>query len=94
MCCTLSGAGSPQLLECVMRIHGFQFTAVVVDEAAQAVEPSALIPLKFNPRVSDPPRLSTVLIEIVQMCSGANTGGRPSPAEGHDIQQSIQRYEL
>ena len=39
VCCTLSGAGSPQLLECVMRIHGFQFTAVVVDEAAQAVEP-------------------------------------------------------
>jgi superfamily I DNA and/or RNA helicase len=75
VCCTLSGSGSPQLLEAIIN-HGasnhssggkssdatssgdgnspvipFRFDVVIIDEAAQAVEPSALIPLKYNPKV-------------------------------------------
>lgn len=51
VCCTLSGAGSQPILEVVLRITGYKFDAVIIDEAAQAVEPSSLIPLKFNPQV-------------------------------------------
>jgi superfamily I DNA and/or RNA helicase len=59
VCSTLSGTGSPQMLESIMnsspslstQARGFRFDAVIIDEAAQAVEPSALIPLKFNPKV-------------------------------------------
>jgi senataxin len=35
-----------------MRIPQFRFDVIIIDEAAQAVEPSALIPLKFNPQVT------------------------------------------
>ena len=76
VCCTLSGSGSPQLLEAIINngasenltgtkgrvesnssgdgtntILPFRFDVVIIDEAAQAVEPSALIPLKYNPKV-------------------------------------------
>ena len=63
MCCTLSSSGSPQLLECMMnsmsvasqsnsnRIQPISFDALIIDEAAQAVEPSTLIPLKYHPKV-------------------------------------------
>lgn len=74
VCCTLSGSGSPQLLESIINNGAsgnsaknggdstssgdgtntsppFQFDVVIIDEAAQAVEPSALIPLKYNPKV-------------------------------------------
>lgn len=65
VCCTLAGAGSPHLLESAIRIPNFRFDAVIIDEAAQAVEPSSLIPLKFNPQalilVGDPHQLSATL---------------------------------
>ena len=61
VCATLSGAGSQPILEVVMKIPGFKFHAVIIDEAAQAVEPSTLIPFKFNPHrvvmVGDPCQL-------------------------------------
>lgn len=65
VCCTLSGAGSQPILEVVMRIPGFKFDAVIIDEAAQAIEPSTLIPLKYNPHtvvmVGDPCQLPATL---------------------------------
>eukprot|EP01033_Poteriospumella_lacustris_P018440 gene18440-13265_t len=51
VCCTLSGAGSQPILEILLRIPHFRFDAVIIDEAAQTVEPSSLIPFKFNPQV-------------------------------------------
>jgi len=41
ICCTLSGSGHEAL-------DGHQFDMVIIDEAAQAVELSSLIPLKFQ----------------------------------------------
>ena len=65
VCCTLSGAGSQPILEVIMRLPGFKFDAVIIDEAAQAVEPSTLIPLKYNPAVvvmvGDPCQLPATL---------------------------------
>lgn len=71
VCCTLSGAGSQPILEVVLRIPGFKFDAVIIDEAAQAVEPSSLIPFKFNPQcvilVGDPCQLpATVFSSAAQ----------------------------
>ena len=100
VCCTLSGAGSPQLLEGMARIPGFRFDAVFIDEAAQAVEPSALIPLKFNPQVHigcfwhvfvHINILFTLLcVAWYYLLLGRGVGGRPEPVGGHHIQQGGQ----
>lgn len=71
VCCTLSGAGSQPILEVILRMTNFKFDAVIIDEAAQAVEPSSLIPLKFNPSlvvmVGDPCQLpATVFSRIAK----------------------------
>lgn len=50
ICCTLSGAGSQPLVESILQVTNFTIDCVIIDEAAQATEPSSLIPLKFNPR--------------------------------------------
>lgn len=72
--CTLSGAGSQPILEVVLRITGFKFDAVIIDEAAQAVEPSSLIPFKFNPQivvmVGDPCQLPATVFS--RACKEAN----------------------
>lgn len=69
MCSTLSGAGSQPLLELVLRIPGFNFDAVIIDEAAQAIEPSALIPFKYNPAsvvlVGDPCQLPATVFSTL-----------------------------
>lgn len=74
VCATLSGAGSQPLVEAVMRLPGFAFDAVVVDEAAQATEPSSLIPLKYNPRsvilVGDPAQLPATVFSKVAKQAG------------------------
>ncbi|KAJ8598075.1 hypothetical protein CTAYLR_005568 [Chrysophaeum taylorii] len=71
VCATLSGAGSSILVDAAEAARLVEnnkpiFDAVVVDEAAQAVEPSALIPLKYGPRrvvlVGDPQQLSATLL--------------------------------
>lgn len=65
VCCTLSGAGSQPVLEVVLRITGFKFDAVIIDEAAQATEPLSLIPFKYNPKVvvmvGDPCQLPAIV---------------------------------
>ncbi|KAJ1399465.1 AAA domain-containing protein, partial [Ochromonadaceae sp. CCMP2298] len=74
VCCTLSGAGSQPLLEMVLHMPDFAFDAVIIDEAAQAVEPSCLIPLKYNPRavilVGDPCQLPATVFS--RAAKGAN----------------------
>lgn len=66
---TLSGAGSQPILEVILRISGFKFDAVIIDEAAQAVEPSTLIPFKYNPglivMVGDPCQLPATVFSRV-----------------------------
>ncbi|KAH8828381.1 AAA domain-containing protein [Flagelloscypha sp. PMI_526] len=59
VCSTLSGAGHPQL-------DPLEFDTVIIDEAAQAIELSSLIPLKFNASryvlVGDPQQLAPTVI--------------------------------
>jgi len=66
VCCTLSGAGSQALIEVVIGKTGFKFDAIIIDEAAQSTEPSALIPFKFDPHlvimVGDPCQLPAVIL--------------------------------
>ncbi|KAJ1454117.1 P-loop containing nucleoside triphosphate hydrolase protein [Pelagophyceae sp. CCMP2097] len=72
VCCTLSGSGSSSLVDAALsamddggRRKDPFFSAVIVDEAAQAVEPSAMIPLRYHPKrvvlVGDPKQLSATL---------------------------------
>ena len=60
ICCTLSSAGSLSMCDFAQT-----FDTVIIDEAAQTVEPSTLIPLKFQPNrvifVGDHRQLQTVV---------------------------------
>eukprot|EP01035_Chromulina_nebulosa_P019240 gene19240-25091_t len=62
----LTGAGSQALIEVVIGKTGFKFDAIIIDEAAQSTEPSALIPFKFDPHlvimVGDPCQLPAVIL--------------------------------
>jgi len=65
---------SQPILEVILRITGFKFDAVIIDEAAQAVEPSSLIPLKYNSAlvvmVGDPCQLpATVFSKTAKECN-------------------------
>lgn len=59
ICSTLAGAGHPLL-------EKLEFDTVIIDEAAQAIELSSLIPLKFNAAryvlVGDPQQLAPTVI--------------------------------
>jgi len=77
--CTLSGAGSRTFIDGITREDADgagEFDVVIVDEACQASEPSALIPLKFNPKqvvlVGDPRQLPVTL--LCQSSEAANHG--------------------
>ncbi|KAJ1655724.1 DEAD-box type RNA helicase [Dispira simplex] len=63
LCCTLSGSGH-ELLNGI----GCQFDMVVIDEAAQAVEISCLIPLRYQCRrcilVGDPNQLPPTVLSV------------------------------
>mmetsp|Transcript_19407 Transcript_19407/g.9011 ORF Transcript_19407/g.9011 Transcript_19407/m.9011 type:complete len:83 (-) Transcript_19407:683-931(-) len=67
--CTLSGAGSSELLQIN---HGFDF--VLIDEACQSVELSSLIPLQHNALhvvlIGDPQQLPATLLSTA--CSRTN----------------------
>lgn len=78
VCCTLSAAGSPFILECMMNStstlaplpsgkqislgggggagsgssQALRFDVLIIDEACQSTEASALIPFKYNPKVA------------------------------------------
>jgi len=64
VCTTLSGSGMDVFPKLFRRGHAFDF--VVIDEAAQAVEISALIPLRYGCKsvvlVGDPQQLSATVI--------------------------------
>ncbi|KAI8096315.1 uncharacterized protein BX664DRAFT_56457 [Halteromyces radiatus] len=64
VCATLSGSGHTILSE-----MGLTFSTVIVDEAAQAVESSALIPLKYDCQrcilVGDPNQLPPTVISLL-----------------------------
>lgn len=69
VCCTLSAAGSD-----IMRSVKHGFETVLIDEAAQAVEVSTLIPLRYQVRrcimVGDPAQLpATVISKAAANCS-------------------------
>jgi predicted DNA helicase len=69
VCCTLSGAGSDLLIKCDL-----EFDAVIIDEATQATELHALIPLKYRSKlcvlVGDPKQLpATVMSRDAAACS-------------------------
>lgn len=42
---------SPDSSTASNRSQAINFDAIIVDEAAQAVEPSTIIPFKYNPKV-------------------------------------------
>lgn len=78
VCATLSGAGSSIVVDAAVaaakRERRPLFDAVVVDEAAQAVEPSSLVPLKLSPSrvvlVGDPKQLSATLLSPASQRAG------------------------
>ena len=70
--CTLSSAGRP-----VLREAGFRPDVLLVDEAAQSVEPEALIPLALGPRhvllAGDPRQLPATLLSRAAAAAGFGT---------------------
>ena len=100
VCSTLSGAGSQPLVEAVMRLGcKFQFDAVIIDEAAQAIEPSALIPLKYNPRtvvmVGDPAQLPATIFSKTAKQAGLGTSlFQRLQASGYPVTMLETQYRM
>ncbi len=99
VCCTLSGAGSQPILEVILRITGYRFDAVVIDEAAQAVEPSSLIPFKYNPQlvvlVGDPCQLpATVFSRTAKDANYAQSLFLRLQKSGHPVTMLCRQYRM
>jgi senataxin len=81
VCSTLSGAGHEVLID-------QNFEMVIIDEAAQSIELSSLIPLKFNSArcvlVGDPQQLPpTVISQEVSVFAVGTTNDSHLPSSGH-----------
>jgi hypothetical protein len=99
VCSTLSGAGSQPMLEVVLRMTGFKFDAVIIDEAAQAVEPSSLIPFKYNPQavvlVGDPCQLpATVFSRTAKHANYNQSLFQRLQVAGYPVQMLETQYRM
>jgi len=99
VCCTLSGAGSQPMLEIVLRMTGFKFDAIIIDEAGQAVESSSLIPFKYNPQavvlVGDPCQLpATVFSRIAKEANFSQSLFQRLQLAGYPVQLLETQYRM
>ncbi len=112
VCSTLSGAASQPMLEFAMLYQGkvgvagavgsVPFSAVIIDEAAQASEPACLVPLRYNPPqlvlVGDPAQLQPTLLSPAAkaVSYGRSLFERLAPSGAHNTAGStaIPYYRL
>jgi hypothetical protein len=87
------------MLEVVLRMTGFKFDAVIIDEAAQAVEPSSLIPFKYNPQavvlVGDPCQLpATVFSRTAKHANYNQSLFQRLQVAGYPVQMLETQYRM
>eukprot|EP00605_Chrysophyceae_sp_TOSAG23-4_P002113 GSChrysophyteH1.ASY1.ANO1.2339.1 assembled CDS len=100
ICSTTSGAGSQPILEMMTKSDdGFAIDSVIIDEAAQATEPSSLIPAKLNPKkfilVGDPCQLpATVFSHISKLKQYDRSLFERLMYSGHDVMILSTQYRM